>query len=89
MPTPVPEYLDHLLEQVRDDDSGQLADYIDELAAATSAGLISAEEAERAMERTLTAVEGITRYGDDAMAWLRTLGIELSWAESVSLTPAE
>ncbi|HAT1135994.1 TPA: DUF402 domain-containing protein [Corynebacterium striatum] len=62
---------------------------IDELAAATSAGLISAEEAERAMERTLTAVEGITRYGDDAMAWLRTLGIELSWAESVSLTPAE
>lgn len=62
---------------------------IDELAAATSAGLISAEEAERAMERTLTAVEGITRYGDDAMAWLRTLGIELSWTESVSLTPAE
>lgn len=62
---------------------------IDELAAATSAGLISAEEAERAMERTLTAVEGITRYGDDAMAWLRTLGIELSWSESVSLTPAE
>ncbi|HAT1180167.1 TPA: DUF402 domain-containing protein [Corynebacterium striatum] len=62
---------------------------IDELAAATSAGLISAEEAECAMERTLTAVEGITRYGDDAMAWLRTLGIELSWAESVSLTPAE
>lgn len=34
MPTPVPEYLDHLLEQVRDDDSGELADYIDELAAA-------------------------------------------------------
>lgn len=62
---------------------------IDELAAATSAGLISAEEAERAMERTLTAVEGITRYGDDAMAWLRALGIELSWAESVNLTPAE
>ena len=34
MPTPVPEYLDHLLEQVRNDDSGELADYIDELAAA-------------------------------------------------------
>lgn len=34
MPTPVPEYLDHLLEHVRDDDSGELADYIDELAAA-------------------------------------------------------
>ena len=62
---------------------------IDELAAATSAGFISAEEAERAMDRTLVAVEGITRYGDDSMAWLRALGIELSWADSVTLTPAE
>ncbi|OFL62420.1 hypothetical protein HMPREF2912_07995 [Corynebacterium sp. HMSC056E09] len=62
---------------------------IDELAAATSNGLISAEEAERAMERTLTAVEGITRYGDDAMNWLRTLGMELTWAENVELVPAE
>ena len=62
---------------------------IDELAAATSNGLISAEEAERAMERTLTAVEGITRYGDDVMSWLRTLGMELTWAENVELVPAE
>lgn len=62
---------------------------IDELAAATSNGLISAEEAERAMERTLTAVEGITRYGDDVMSWLRTLGMDLTWAENVELVPAE
>ena len=62
---------------------------IDELAAATSTGLISAEEAERAMERTLTAVEGITRYGDDAMSWLRALDIDLTWAEKVELVPAE
>ena len=62
---------------------------IDELAAATSTGLISAEEAERAMERTLTAVEGITRYGDDAMTWLHTLGMELTWADTVELVPAE
>ena len=62
---------------------------IDELAAATSNGLISAEEAERAMERTLAAVEGITRYGDDAMNWLRTLGMDLTWAENVELVPAE
>lgn len=62
---------------------------IDELAAATSTGLISAEEAERAMERTLTAVEGITRYGDDAMTWLHTLGMELTWADAVELVPAE
>ena len=41
------------------------------------------------MERTLTAVEGITRYGDDAMSWLRTLGMDLTWAENVELVPAE
>lgn len=61
---------------------------IDELAAATSAGLISAEEAEKAIDVTLAAVEGITRHGDDAMEWLRTLGIELTWADEVELTPA-
>lgn len=61
---------------------------IDELSAATSAGLITAEEAERAIDTTLTAVEGITRHGDDAMAWLAALGIELHWAERVTLTPA-
>ena len=62
---------------------------IDELAAATSAGLITAEEAERAMEVTLNAVEGITRHGDDAMRWLSSLGIDLTWAERVTLTPAD
>ncbi|WP_115684888.1 DUF402 domain-containing protein [Corynebacterium senegalense] len=61
---------------------------IDELAAATSAGLITAEEAEKAIDVTLTAVEGITRHDDDAMEWLRTLGIELIWAEEVELAPA-
>ncbi|CAM4217215.1 MULTISPECIES: glutaminase [Corynebacterium] len=34
MPTPVPAYLDRILGLVRDDDSGEVADYIDELAAA-------------------------------------------------------
>lgn len=62
---------------------------IDELAAATSAGLITAEDAERAIDTTLTAVEGITRHRDDAMEWLRTLGIELTWADNVTLVPAE
>ncbi|WP_018295880.1 DUF402 domain-containing protein [Corynebacterium lubricantis] len=61
---------------------------IDELAAATSAGLISAAEAERAIESTLHVVEGITRHNDDAMAWLRTQGIELTWADEVELAPA-
>ena len=60
---------------------------IDELAAATSAGLITAEEAEKAIDATLNAVEGITRHGDDAMEWLRAQGIELTWADNVELTP--
>lgn len=60
---------------------------IDELAAATSAGLISAADAEKAMDVTLTAVEGITRHEDDAMRWLSALGIDLTWAEEVTLSP--
>ncbi|GGG78074.1 DUF402 domain-containing protein [Corynebacterium pelargi] len=61
---------------------------IDELAAATSEGLITAEEAERAIDATLAAVEGITRHSDDPMAWLASMGISLDWAEHVDLMPA-
>lgn len=60
---------------------------IDELAAATSAGLISAEDAERAIEATLSAVEGITRHGDDLLAWLNAQGYSLTWSPTVTLTP--
>ena len=55
---------------------------------ALDTGLITAEEAERAIDVTLTAVEGITRHQDDPMEWLRTLGIELTWADEVELAPA-
>ena len=60
---------------------------IDELAVAASVGFITPEEAEHTIEATLHAVEGITRNGDDAMAWLRTLGIELTWSDKVTLAP--
>ena len=60
---------------------------IDELSAATSAGLITAEEAEKAIDTTLTAVEGITRSGDDAMVWLAHQGINLTWSDDITLTP--
>ncbi|MDY6049525.1 MAG: DUF402 domain-containing protein [Corynebacterium sp.] len=64
---------------------------IDELATATSAGLLSAEEAERAIDVTLKAVEGITRHGDDPLAWLESQGITLTWADprDVELVPAD
>ena len=60
----------------------------DELSEATAAGLITAQEAELAIDTALEAVEGITRHGDDVMAWLESLGIRLTWADKVSLTPA-
>ena len=61
---------------------------IDELAAATSTGYITAADAEKAIEATLNAVEGITRHGDDAMAWLASAGAPLTWADHVELFPA-
>ncbi|MEY8208623.1 ribonuclease FAU-1 family protein [Corynebacterium sp. MNWGS58] len=62
---------------------------IDELAEATAQGLISAEEAEHAIEATLRAVEGITRHDDDVPAWLRSLDMPIDWAhpDSITLTP--
>ena len=60
---------------------------VDELVAAAAAGFITPEEAEDAIEATLRAVAGITRNEDDAMQWLRTLGVELTWADDVTLAP--
>ncbi|QPK80294.1 DUF402 domain-containing protein [Corynebacterium lizhenjunii] len=62
-------------------------DDIDELSRAASEGLISAEDTEFAIEATLRAVEGITRHGDDPLAWLSSLDLELTWASAVELTP--
>ncbi|GAB3939603.1 DUF402 domain-containing protein [Corynebacterium tapiri] len=60
---------------------------VDELSAACSAGLITPEETERAINITLKAVEGITRFQDEPMAWLASQGINLTWADKVELTP--
>lgn len=63
-------------------------DDLDELTGCIEEGLISAEEATRALEATTRAVSGIARCGDDPMEWLRTRGHALNWAEYVELTPA-
>ncbi|WP_293772106.1 DUF402 domain-containing protein [uncultured Corynebacterium sp.] len=63
-------------------------DDIDELSQAAAEALIPAEDVEFAIEATLRAVEGITRHGDDVMAWLDSLGMHLTWAENVTLMPA-
>lgn len=53
----------------------------DELLAALAARLVDAGTAQRALERTYRAVDGITRHGYDTDAWLRSLGVELTWLD--------
>ncbi|CAM3390262.1 DUF402 domain-containing protein [Kibdelosporangium persicum] len=53
----------------------------DELLAALDARLIDARTAQRALERTYRTVDGITRHGYDTCAWLRSLGIDLTWQD--------
>lgn len=62
-------------------------DDIDELSQATAQGLISAEDAEFAIEATLRAVDGITRHNDNVLDWLTAIGYPLTWAEHVELVP--
>ncbi|KQB83717.1 DUF402 domain-containing protein [Corynebacterium oculi] len=62
---------------------------LDELAAATHAGLIGPEEAELAMRATVAAVAGTSRHGEDPQAWLGAQGVELAWAPQVRLSAAE
>ncbi|KQB86284.1 hypothetical protein Clow_01203 [Corynebacterium lowii] len=62
---------------------------LDELAAATSAGLIDSAEAQVALETTVQAVAGSARHGEDPQAWLEAQGVKLTWASNVALMPAE
>jgi predicted RNA-binding protein associated with RNAse of E/G family len=67
-------YLDIL---VRDHTDLRVLD-TDEVLAARSAGLIDDRTAQRAIERTFAAVEGITAAGYDVEAWLK---IPLTWTD--------
>ncbi len=78
-------YLDLILREGQPVD----IDDIDELAQAAADGLVTAAEAEFAVEAALRAVAGITRHGDSLPAWLSAIGLNLDWAESVTLTPVD
>nr|WP_272956116.1 DUF402 domain-containing protein [Actinopolymorpha rutila] len=52
----------------------------DEFVAAVGAGLLGPADAERALEASYTAYAGIVGHGHDVDAWLRSLGIDLTWA---------
>lgn len=51
----------------------------DELLAAHAAGLLDARASEMAVQRAVTAVDGIASHDHDVDAWLRSLGMPLTW----------
>ncbi|SEF38369.1 hypothetical protein SAMN05421837_12095 [Amycolatopsis pretoriensis] len=51
----------------------------DELLEAHAAGLVTAEDAQHALETTYAAVEGLAAHGYDLAAWLATKDIALTW----------
>ncbi|QDZ43508.1 DUF402 domain-containing protein [Corynebacterium sp. sy039] len=64
-------------------------DDVDELMAAIAAGFIDAVEAEKAINNALSAVDGIARNDDDPLRWLSAIGFNVSWAQDVTLMPAQ
>ena len=59
-------------------DRTELVD-VDELFVAHRGGLISTETAETAIQRAVTAAEGLSQHDHDLNAWLAAQGMELSW----------
>ncbi|MBS9533046.1 DUF402 domain-containing protein [Mycobacterium sp. M1] len=51
----------------------------DELMAAVHQGLLGTDDAERAVTRAVTAVDGLARHGYDLHRWLSGNGMELTW----------
>lgn len=77
---PVWRTVDHYLDiLVRTGVHARVVDS-DEFVAAVRAGLLDPADAERALEASFTAYAGIAGHGHDVDAWLRALGIELTWA---------
>lgn len=51
----------------------------DELLAATTAGLVTVDEASHALETTYATVDALAHHGYDLPRWLSTLDITLTW----------
>jgi predicted RNA-binding protein associated with RNAse of E/G family len=61
--------------------TGRGADLVDveELLEAHRDGLVTTDTAAGAFRRAGTALEGLAAHGCDLNAWLRSLGVQLSW----------
>ncbi|OOK77221.1 hypothetical protein BZL29_3355 [Mycobacterium kansasii] len=73
---------DHYLDiEVRTGRGARLAD-VDELLDAVRHGLLPAEVAEQALQRAVTAVDGLARHDYDLVRWLASHGMALTWRSS-------
>jgi predicted RNA-binding protein associated with RNAse of E/G family len=70
---------DHYLDLVVQTGRGTTLLDTDELLAARAANLLDAPTTERAVHRTMTAVDGIAAHGHDLDAWLRSEGMPVTW----------
>jgi predicted RNA-binding protein associated with RNAse of E/G family len=75
-------YLDLVVRTGRD---VELTD-IDELMVAVREGLLSQDDAERAVARSVAAVDGLASNGYDLQRWLAGQGMPVSWPVSDGLT---
>lgn len=71
--------VDHYVDLVTHRGVGTDVLDVDELMAAVADGQLAAPVAERAVMRTITAVEGLTRNGHDLNRWLSGNGMDLTW----------
>ncbi|WP_433604430.1 DUF402 domain-containing protein [Prescottella agglutinans] len=70
---------DHYLDLVvRTGRETELLD-VDELISATAHGYISPRTADRAIQRAVSAVDGIAAHGHDMDAWLASKGMPVTW----------
>lgn len=84
---PVWKAVDHYLDLVvRTGRDVELLD-VDELIEARVAGLISTEDAHRAVEQAFVTADGIARNGYDLEAWLSSNGMQVSWAPTATAQP--
>ena len=70
---------DHYVDLVvHTGDRTELVD-VDELLEAHQMGLLTPDTAERAIHRTMAAIDGLAAHDHDLQAWLGSNGMALSW----------
>lgn len=77
---------DHYLDLVVRTGAGVELTDTDELMAAVRLGLLAQDDAERAVARAVTAVDGLARHDYDLHRWLAGQGMPVTWPVSDGLT---